>query len=239
MRIRQLALDAGELGPLHAFYGELLGLAATPRDNSVDFAIGRSVLVFHQTPGFDGRYHFAFNTPPGRIGQAIKFIQNKGIQLLADADGKVLFEFDSWNATALYFYDPAGNIVELIERRNLPAPDPPNSGPFAVNEILEISEIGLATRDCQKLANQLKHRLSLSEYRDFSPTFIPLGDETGLLILVEEGRLWFPNTGVPAKILPYRLHLQLNDDVASIVCLSDAEIDLSPSWKFGEQEDGL
>jgi hypothetical protein len=33
-------------------------------------------------------------------------------------------------------------------------------------------------------------------------TFTPVGDDNGLLILPIKDRIWIPNSGVPAKLLP-------------------------------------
>ena len=39
-------------------------------------------------------------------------------------------------------------------------------------------------------------------------TFTPLGDEHGLLILVPQGRVWYPNTGQPAQALPLAVRVE-------------------------------
>jgi hypothetical protein len=36
--------------------------------------------------------------------------------------------------------------------------------------------------------------------------FTPVGDENGLLILPIRDRIWMPDSGVPARMLPIKVH---------------------------------
>jgi hypothetical protein len=111
-----------------------------------------------------------------------------------------VFYSESWDAHNLYFRDPAGNIVELIARHTLGNAD---AGPFSGASILGISEIGVAADDVRELVAELIERTGAAEYHGpGSASFSPVGDESGLLIVVARGRIWFPETGVPAEPLP-------------------------------------
>lgn len=157
------------------------------------------VQVCHTTLRFTegtDRHHFAFNITPTKIEQALTWLTERSVELI---DGRV-HHFESWNAHALYFWDPAGNVVEFIARNDLPIPDDKN--PFTPADILSVSEIGLNAPDPAALAATLMAQTGTTYYRPPSPDFHPVGDEQGLLIIVPTGRLWFPETGVPALGAP-------------------------------------
>ena len=94
-------------------------------------------------------------------------------------------DFSSWgDARAVYFRDPEDNVVELIAR------------PVARAE-LTLAEVGLPVEDVAAAVETLERDLGLSPYDEWSESFAPLGDDDGLLIVVQVGRGWFP-VGVPA-----------------------------------------
>ncbi|HYF64783.1 MAG TPA: hypothetical protein VD886_18305, partial [Herpetosiphonaceae bacterium] len=75
--------------------------------------------------------------------------------------------------------------------------------PFGGASLLSVSEIGIVTDDVLALAARLQAETGAPVYRGQpDAAFTPLGDEHGLLILVQQGRIWYPNTGLPARALP-------------------------------------
>jgi hypothetical protein len=111
-------------------------------------------------------------------------------------------------AHGIHFKDSAGNILEFIARH-----DQKNATDEAFNSkhILQVSEIGLPSQDVISFAKELCKKLGVSVYRqDFNETFTPIGDEDCLLILPVENRIWYPNTGVPAKLLDVKVDLEVN-----------------------------
>ena len=52
-----------------------------------------------------------------------------------------MFDFDNWDARAVYFEDPAGNIVELIAHHGLEEND--RMGRSRRSELVGFSELGL------------------------------------------------------------------------------------------------
>jgi hypothetical protein len=85
----------------------------------------------------------------------------------------------------VYFFDPAGNVVEYIARHDLANPAP---GGFSSADILCVSEIGLIVDDVIAVADSLKGVVGLSSYRGASDLFTALGDEMGLLLVMKRGR---------------------------------------------------
>ena len=99
--------------------------------------------------------------------------------------------------------DAAGNILELIARHTLRNAA---KGDFDSHQILNVSEIGLPSEDVIGFANELCTRLGVSVYKqEPNETFTPVGDEDGLLILPVQDRIWMPDSGVPARLLPVKV----------------------------------
>ena len=65
----------------------------------------------------DSYYHFAFNIPANKFSEA-KVWAKERVSLLVE-EGEDEANFVHLPAHALYFYDPAGNIVELISRQSV------------------------------------------------------------------------------------------------------------------------
>ena len=196
MRITALTLPTTHPVQQTAFYQTTLGLPVSP-DKAIQ--AGHTTLRF--TEGTD-RHHFAFNITPTKIDAAHAWLTQRGVKLI---DGKI-HHFESWNAHAVYFWDPAGNVVEFIARHDLPAPD--DHGPFTPADILSVSEIGLNAPDPAALAAALMAQTGATYYRPPGPDFHPVGDEEGLFIIVPTARPWFPDTGVPALGQPDSLTVQ-------------------------------
>ena len=64
-------------------------------------------------------------------------------------------------------------------------------------------------------------------YKDeSSETFTAVGDAEGLFITVKQGRIWYPNTGIPAQLLPVCVHFQV-DKIKFILSGVPYQIDLT------------
>src|SRR5437763_2610374 len=120
-------LDLGD------FYGGVLEL---PQDDLVTlcYKVGETRLRFRVEDG-GAFYHFALLVPGDRFEAALVWAR-ESVELLGD-----VFDFEAWDALALYFHDPAGNIVELIAHRGLE--ENAHTGAFTADELLGFSEVGL------------------------------------------------------------------------------------------------
>jgi catechol 2,3-dioxygenase-like lactoylglutathione lyase family enzyme len=202
MQIQHLWLQTKKLEDLFDFYTRVLGLPLLEQTrSSFTVNIGASKLSFEQSEsGETPVYHFAFNIPENQLLEAKAWTEAR-VSLIPDAQGRTLFRTDSWNAEQFYFYDPAGNILELIARHDL---DNPSSQPFSVQSLENISELGVASLDPAQTAARLELPLYRCQAND---TFMSVGDEQGLLILVRRGRIWFPETAKAAEFVPFRVKL--------------------------------
>lgn len=185
------------------FYAYILELPAELTSSGLAVQAGRTEILFKQAPfDFAGAYHFAFNVPENQFRSARAWIMDR-LSLLHDKSGKEDFESKSWNSDSIYFLDAAGNVLEFIARHTL---QNGVKGAFDSRQILNVSEIGLPSENVIGFANELSERLGLSVYKqEPHETFTPVGDENGLLILPIRDRIWMPDSGVPARMLPIRV----------------------------------
>jgi catechol 2,3-dioxygenase-like lactoylglutathione lyase family enzyme len=179
------------VGPpgLPAFYGGVLGL---PLDGDA-IQIGETLLRFE--PGDDGAfYHFALLVPGDRFDAALAWGRER-VELLGD-----VFESDDWDSQAVYFHDPAGNIVELIAHHGLDENGRP--GGFAAEELAGFSELGIVG-DKPELLHRLETAgLELWDGTLDAPDLLAFVGERGrTFILASPGRGWMP-TGRPAEAYP-------------------------------------
>ena len=59
--------------------------------------------------------------------------------------------------------------------------------------MVSISEVGIGVEDVLDTVATLSEELAIPNYYDCSSTFASMGSHDGLLIVVQQERLWFPN----------------------------------------------
>ena len=204
MRITELRLKTGDLSNQREYYAHILRLPVIAEKSTwLAIQAGGTKLVFEYEEGWRGRYHFAFDVPENQFEAAKAWITRR--TSLVKLDGTDAYYSTGWNAHNLYFYDAAGNILEFIARHNQPNA---SSQPFSERSLLYVSEIGLATDDVAATVDDLCTTLGLEVYVGAdSDSFTAVGGEDGLFIVVKRGRVWYPNTGIAADVLPVTVAL--------------------------------
>lgn len=190
MEILEVEIQTDDLIGTENFYCDILGLTLSDKkENSISFLAGQSTLTFTKTNNSYPKYHFAFNIPNNKLDQAITWSTPR-LKLLKTADNEIVANFESWNAKSVYFYDNNNNILEFIARFDLKNS---TDKPFDISSIQSISEIGIVTDDPIKLADKLIEDNNLCVFAKGSKSekFTALGDDNGLLIIVETNRNWF------------------------------------------------
>ena len=160
-------------------------------------------------------YHFAFNIPENKIEKARDW-QLKRTALSAtpahmiDARfPKDVRHFQNWNAHSIFFWDPAGNLVEYIARHDL---GNGTDGEFSSKDLLCASEIAFIVNDADAIADELKSSFNLSQYRSGDANFRAIGDENGLLLVMKKGRIWESHTNISRTPATIKTSVTINAD---------------------------
>lgn len=209
VEITRLSLSAprARLGELRAFYGELLGLPVVADEPSGGFGVALERARVVLTPA-DGApfHHFALLIAGDRFDAAMAWAADRVALLPGDA-GEPVFDFSSWSARAMYFLDPAGNIVELIAHAGV-CESGLGEAAFSAREVVGVSEAGLVVTDLPTVAARLHARARLETW-DGDPAggIAFLGRRAHTLILSAPNRGWLP-TRRPAEAHPVAVMLE-------------------------------
>jgi hypothetical protein len=206
VQIYELTLATDDLAGQSAFWGLTLGLPVEDSSNAVEVSLARSTLRFERaSTGTDARYHFAVNIPPGSIEEAAAWLEERHSPLPFHGDpdvpeGATIVHFER-GASAVYFLDAGGNVVELMANDNLDYEH--LTGPFGPGSLLEIAEIGVAATDTDAAASAIREALSAEVLWGGGPGSLltAIGDDHGVVIVAPVGRGWIP-VGLPARPLP-------------------------------------
>lgn len=188
MKIRELTLYTAQIEAQKKFYGDTLGLEILQYDEQeISIKCGNTILKFVKKQS-SKPYHFAFNTPSNKVKESLKWLKER-VEIQKDGNSEIV-DFPAWNAESIYFYDADNNILEFIARKDL---DNDTPSPFIPDDILEISEIGLATKDFKEKFDFLISEVGIQKYGGGKEVFSALGSQTGLFILIDITRKdWFP-----------------------------------------------
>ena len=202
-RILHLDLVAGtSLIELKKFYTSLLDLPlVSEQTDRFTIRAGETTISFVRTSEKDATpfYHFAFNIPENKILKAREWqlkrtaLSATPTQLIDSAYPKDIRHFQHWNAHSVFFWDPAGNLVEYIARHDLK-----NSaeGEFNSKDLLCASEIAFIVNDTEIIADEIKSSFNLDQYKGGGENFRAIGDENGLLLVIKKGRVWEGHTNI-------------------------------------------
>jgi catechol-2,3-dioxygenase len=171
VRIREVVLPSADPEAAAAFHPE---------------RYGASRVRFE--PGPDVCSHFAVNVPPERFEEAVDWARTQAELVQEDVP------FEMWRARAAYYFDPVGNLVELIARERAPGDE----------LLIEVSEIGMPVADVGAAVELLEAELGLPHFSGDRESFSAVGDDRGLFILVPVGRPWLftdrPATDAPVRV---------------------------------------
>jgi catechol-2,3-dioxygenase len=150
-------------------------------------AYGASRVRFEPGPAVCS--HFAVNV--GHFGDAVDWARGQA-ELIEDD-----VPFEAWRARAAYYFDPVGNLVELIARERAPGEE----------LLLEASEVGVPVADVGAAVDFLEAELDLPHFSGDRVNFSAVGDDHGLFIVVPVGRAWL-FTDRPASDAPVRVTIE-------------------------------
>ena len=145
MQIKRLILQTSALKELTDFCIRLMELPVElSGEKEITIKTGSTELVFQQAAAADPFYHFAINIPANKIEEARNWLKSRVDLIWIEQYKSDIADFVNWHAKSVYFYDPAGNILELISRFDL---DNKTNEPFSSSQFLSISEVGLVFKE--------------------------------------------------------------------------------------------
>lgn len=206
MKIKHLKLNCANLEEQKHFYTKKFKFKVVREgDGELCLQMGNSQLTFIENKLKKSYYHFALNIPFPSVEKAMKWL-DKLVDIL-ESEGNKIQEFPNWKARSIYFFDPAGNIVEFIGRERL---EEEGRKTFNEKDILNISEVGLPVFQVNEAFEMIHRQTQLPKFDCDSSTFCVCGDDEGLFIVVDKAeKTWFP-TDEPAKAYP--LSVEFDND---------------------------
>ena len=182
MKILEIEIQTDNIIETEAFYKETFGLKLFNKSkDSISFIAGNSKLTFIKSENIKPKYHFAFNIPNNKLGDAINWAETR-IKLI---------ENDLENAT---------------------------DRPFDTSIIESISEIGVVTEKPLEIAENLIETNDLYYFSKStkSETFVALGDDIGLFIIVDTNRKWYP-TEQKAEKHYSKVKIEINERIKELI----------------------
>ncbi|AEV33524.1 putative ring-cleavage extradiol dioxygenase [Owenweeksia hongkongensis DSM 17368] len=201
MKIKHLTLDCANLQEQKYFYTNKFAFDVVEEsDESITLQMGDSKLTFLENRLKKSYYHFAVNIPFDSINKALHWLDKK-VDIIETKDGKIQ-DFSNWKALAIYFLDPAGNVVEFIGRERIKSK---SRTVFNEKDIINISEVGVPVFQVSEAFKIISQESSLQKFDCDASTFCASGDDEGLFIIVDKAeKTWFP-TDEAAKAYPLKV----------------------------------
>lgn len=202
MKITSLYLLTINLEETENFYNDILDIPTYKKtNNEVSFWFGETIVYFKKSE-LNAEYHIAFEIPKNQLIAAYNWTKSRTAVLPVNENSD-FSHFEFWGAQSFYFYDNNSNLLELIVRSEL---DNASDEIFDSSSILYASEIGIVTDNVSRMAEKIIENYPLLTYskQPAQEKFVVIGEETGLLVLVDENRNWYP-TDKKANSFPLKI----------------------------------
>ncbi|OFE17224.1 hypothetical protein BA895_17405 [Humibacillus sp. DSM 29435] len=204
MKILDITLTVQDLPASVEFYRRILGMAIYETTDRAVVQAGSSRMTLIPGERFDGVHHVAFGIVPSEFELAHAWLSER-VVLLVDDGSEVIIGSPEWDSRSLYFLGPENIVLEFIAR-GADADQTPGNGESP--RILSISEIGIGVPDVSATVRWLSRELALPPFFSQGESFAPVGDHDGLLIVVQQDRIWFPTQSLRAARGPLEVRLE-------------------------------
>jgi len=203
MQIQEVSLTVTELAAAARFYRDVLELPVTEQPGQATVTIGSSRLVLEEGDQFAGAHHLAIGITPadfevarGWLSQRVEPIVVNGSEVIEGPEG--------WHSRSVYSRGPEDIVLEYIAR------DADSSAPAGDGQVprpLSLSEVGIGVPSVAGAVGALIGELGLPTFPPQGAQFAPVGDHDGLIILVDQNRVWFPTDAQQAARGPVTVKL--------------------------------
>ena len=183
---KTVTLYTNKLKQLRGFYGNVLEI---PIEQSTEeyfqISFGTSKLIFRYSE-LQTSYHFAINIPGNQFTLAKHWAKER-VLLNREASVDEIY-YARFEADAFYFEDPAGNVIELIARRNVD-----KWSDFSIDSFLNLSEVSITTPFVEEAGEKLQEiGIPISGNVQIEPDELNfLGKKDTFILLVPPNRRWY------------------------------------------------
>lgn len=212
MKIVEVTLTVMDLNAAVAFYRDRLEMPVDQINRQAVVQVGASQLTLMEGDQFDGVHHVAFGIPPSDFEVARKWLASRVETIVVDGSD-VINGPEGWESKSLYFLGPEDIILELIARQ---ADSQEIGGGGQGPRLLSISEIGVASPEVASTVRELTENLGLSRFPPQGEQFAAVGDHDGLLIVVDQERIWFPTQSLRPARGPLKIRLEAPRDASHL-----------------------
>lgn len=190
MKFLHVYLECIQLGHMKEFYTRILKMELEA-ENSESFTVkaGQSRLTFTKSKNRP-YYHICFRTNERFFDSMFEKIESA---LLANEKGEVSMY---WKGKQAYFHDPEDNVLEMLERKGVPAD---------LCDWFDVCEVGLPCENIRDMREEVS--FLNDQFKSESDTFAFAGDNNGAVVLVKKGRDWYP-TARGSEIHPIVLEVE-------------------------------
>ncbi len=166
--------------------------------------VGSSRLILEPGDHFHGVHHVAFGIAPADFELTRAWLSQRVNPILVDGS-EVIVGPEGWHSKSVYFLGPEDILLEFIARE---ADGHMSASEADVPQPLSISEVGIGVPDVADAVDTLTDQLGLPAFPPQGTHFAPVGGHNGLIILVDEERIWFPTASHQAAQGPVALEIE-------------------------------
>ncbi|KEO84239.1 VOC family protein [Tumebacillus flagellatus] len=199
MKFRHVTFFTNVVREMQEFYTNVLQMPLEA-ESETRFTVraGATLVTFEETVDDVPFYHFAFalNT---EFFEEMKARVTERTPLLGK-NGYTLFQSQIWHTSEqIYFDDPQRNVVEILGL--------PQKTEVSSDKWIRLLEVGRPVRNVTEFVASEEAQAWPTIFRAESDTFSFYGDTSGVFVVVQEGRPWFP-TDRPATVHGLKLEIE-------------------------------
>jgi len=183
MKFEQVTVPATDPSTLSEWYGTLFGAVLDTSGSAPEIQLDETTLSFEAVEE-PPPVHLAFRLMCS-AEEAVDWLADRATILPVEGESSRWFEF--LDATAIYFDDPEGNVLEGLCYKG----DPRRSRDSGA-VVDGVTEVGVPAHEPLALVEWFEETVGLSAWGTPSETFAWVGDREARFVVVPTGREWYP-----------------------------------------------